>query len=58
MGSSSFSDIRDASMCLFSFCFNGSRESSVCSLKSDSVELTSPSITRRLCVLKGRSASK
>lgn len=50
--------VRDASMCVFAFCLNGLRESSVESLLSTNVALSSEECTARLSKVKGRHASQ
>lgn len=50
--------VRDAAMCLFAYCFNGLRESSVASMRVQDVSFTDQSMICRLCVVKGRQASR
>lgn len=50
--------VRDAAILMFAYCFNGLRESSVASMKFSDTEISDDSMTCRLSVLKGRSASR
>jgi len=57
MRSATTSVVRDAAMCVFAYCFNGLRESSVASLESRHVHLSPEEMKVRLTVVKGREAS-
>lgn len=58
MRSSSLSVIRDGDLSIFSFCFNGFRESSVIFTKPDNVCDDSISMHSRVAVCKGRIESR
>lgn len=49
--------VRDCAACVFAFCFNGVRDSSVMSIRSSNVSLTRLSMRARLSVVKGKVAS-
>lgn len=50
--------LRDCDMCVFVFCLNGLRQSSVTSVKTDRVSLDSQSISVRLSAVKVQFASR
>ena len=58
MDTESLSMLRNTSACLFAFCLNGLRESSVVSLPVTNVEISSSRLSVRLTVVKGKQASR
>lgn len=58
MKTSSVSLLRDAALCVFAYCLNGLRESSVVSLPAANVNLTESFVVARLSVVKGQPASQ
>ena len=58
MTTESLPTLRDCAVCVFAFCFNGLRESSVLSMQTAGVRIDEPVMSARLCVVKGRQASK
>lgn len=58
MQSTSSMEVRDCCACVFAYCFNGLRESSVMSLLESQVTLTDDQVVARLSVVKGRQASR
>lgn len=58
MQASTLGVLRDSALCVFAFCMNGLRESSVTSIRSDLVEFQDGHVTVRLSVVKGKKASQ
>lgn len=58
MHTASVSVLRDCALCVFAYCLNGLRESSVSSLETRNVTLTESCIVTRLSVVKGQPASR
>lgn len=50
--------LRDAALCVFAYCMNGLRESSVLSILHTNVAMDSNKLTARLSVVKGKPASQ
>lgn len=58
MSTSSPATLRDAASCVFAYCLNGLRESSVLSILPPNVSLDGNAMTARLSLVKGKQASQ